>query len=128
MITRQPFPKRSNVRIPIMRHGRLSALTTNAVPALRPSAMSCATSIIPAKTRSPSANPIKRSVAAPISGMPKRGYHHGNLKQALVEAALLLIEAKGPAGFTLSEAAKQAGVTPAAVYRHFAGRDDLIAE
>ena len=60
--------------------------------------------------------------------MPKRGYHHGNLRQALVEAALHLIETKGPTGFTLSEAAKQAGVTPAAVYRHFAGREDLIAE
>ncbi len=60
--------------------------------------------------------------------MPKRGYHHGNLRQALVEAALALIEAKGPTGFTLSEAAKTAGVTPAAVYRHFAGREELIAE
>ncbi|MDQ2092856.1 TetR/AcrR family transcriptional regulator [Rhodalgimonas zhirmunskyi] len=60
--------------------------------------------------------------------MSKRGYHHGNLKQALVEAALMLIESKGPTGFTLSEAAKQAGVTPAAVYRHFEGREDLIAE
>lgn len=60
--------------------------------------------------------------------MPKRGYHHGNLRQALVDAALLLIEEKGPTGFTLSEAAKQAGVTPAAVYRHFEGREDLIAE
>jgi len=60
--------------------------------------------------------------------MPKRGYHHGNLRQALVEAALRLIEEKGPTGFTLSEAAKTAGVTPAAVYRHFAGREDLIAE
>jgi AcrR family transcriptional regulator len=60
--------------------------------------------------------------------MPKRGYHHGNLRQALVEASLRLIEEKGPTGFTLSEAAKQAGVTPAAVYRHFAGREDLIAE
>ena len=61
--------------------------------------------------------------------MPKkRGYHHGNLRQALVEAALMLIEAKGPTGFTLSEAAKEAGVTPAAVYRHFEGREDLIAE
>jgi len=60
--------------------------------------------------------------------MAKRGYHHGNLRQALIEAALALIEAKGPTGFTLSEAAKQAGVTPAAVYRHFAGREDLIAE
>ena len=60
--------------------------------------------------------------------MAKRGYHHGNLRQALVDAALELIEAKGPTGFTLSEAAKQAGVTPAAVYHHFAGREDLIAE
>lgn len=62
------------------------------------------------------------------SGMPKRGYHHGNLRQALVDAAFMLVEAKGPTGFTLSEAAKQAGVTPAAVYRHFEGREDLIAE
>ncbi|SMX35186.1 TetR/AcrR family transcriptional regulator [Actibacterium lipolyticum] len=60
--------------------------------------------------------------------MPKRGYHHGNLKQALVDAALILIEEKGPQGFTLSEAAKAAGVTPAAVYRHFEGRENLIAE
>lgn len=58
----------------------------------------------------------------------KRGYHHGNLRQALVEAALTLIAEKGPQGFTLSEAAKAADVTPAAVYRHFAGRDDLMAE
>jgi AcrR family transcriptional regulator len=59
--------------------------------------------------------------------MQKLGYHHGNLRQALVDAALVLIEAKGPRGFTLSEAAKNAGVTPA-VYRHFDGREDLIAE
>jgi AcrR family transcriptional regulator len=58
----------------------------------------------------------------------KRGYHHGNLRQALVDAALRLIADLGPQGFTLSEAAKAADVTPAAVYRHFAGRDDLIAE
>ena len=60
--------------------------------------------------------------------MAKRGYHHGNLRQALVDAALELIEARGPTGFTLSEAAKKAGVTPAAVYRHFQGREDLISE
>jgi len=58
----------------------------------------------------------------------KHGYHHGNLRQALVEGALALIAERGPTGFTLSEAAKRADVTPAAVYRHFAGRDDLIAE
>jgi AcrR family transcriptional regulator len=60
--------------------------------------------------------------------MAKAGYHHGNLKQALVEAALKLIEDRGPTGFTLSEAAREAGVTPAAVYRHFQGREDLIAD
>jgi AcrR family transcriptional regulator len=60
--------------------------------------------------------------------MSKQGYHHGNLKQALVAAALQLIEERGPTGFTLTEAAKTAGVTPAAVYRHFEGREDLIAE
>jgi AcrR family transcriptional regulator len=58
----------------------------------------------------------------------KRGYHHGNLRQALVDATLRLIDLHGPQGFSLSEAAKAADVTPAAVYRHFAGRDDLIAE
>lgn len=58
----------------------------------------------------------------------KRGYHHGNLRQALVDAALELIPLQGPTGFTLSEAAKAADVTPAAVYRHFAGRDQLLAE
>lgn len=60
--------------------------------------------------------------------MAKAGYHHGNLRAALIEAALRLIAEKGPQGFTLSEAAKAAGVTPAAVYRHFDGRDDLMAE
>ena len=60
--------------------------------------------------------------------MAKQGYHHGNLKQALIEAALGLITEKGSQGFTLSEAAKVADVTPAAVYRHFAGREELIAE
>ena len=60
--------------------------------------------------------------------MSKRGYHHGNLRQALVEAALDLIAEKGPTGFTMAEAAKRAEVSAAAPYRHFSGRDDLIAE
>ncbi|WP_185803324.1 TetR/AcrR family transcriptional regulator [Pontivivens nitratireducens] len=60
--------------------------------------------------------------------MPERkGYHHGNLRQALVEATLTLIEEKGPTGFTLAEAARLAGVSAAAPYRHFKGREDLIA-
>lgn len=60
--------------------------------------------------------------------MVKQGYHHGNLREALVLGCLRLIEEKGPTGFSLSEAAREAGVTPAAVYRHFEGREDLIAE
>ena len=59
--------------------------------------------------------------------MAKRGYHHGNLREALINGCLTLIEKRGPTGFTLSEAAREAGVTPAAVYRHFEGREDLIA-
>lgn len=55
-------------------------------------------------------------------------YHHGNLKEALVEAALTLIVANGPLGFTFAEAARQAGVSPAAPYRHFRDRDQLLAE
>jgi AcrR family transcriptional regulator len=56
-----------------------------------------------------------------------RGYHHGNLKEALIRAALQLIAEKGPAGFTFAEAARWAGVSPAAPYRHFRDRDELLA-
>jgi AcrR family transcriptional regulator len=56
-----------------------------------------------------------------------RGYHHGNLKEALLHAALELIAQKGPAGFTFAEAARWAGVSPAAPYRHFRDRDELLA-
>jgi len=57
----------------------------------------------------------------------RRGYHHGNLREALIEAALDLIGAKGTAGFTFAEAARSAGVSAAAPYRHFKDRDDLLA-
>ena len=57
-----------------------------------------------------------------------RGYHHGNLREALIRAALELIAKKGPAGFTFAEAARWAGVSPAAPYRHFRDRDELLAD
>ncbi len=60
--------------------------------------------------------------------MERRGYHHGNLREALIRAALGLIAEKGPAGFTFAEAARSAGVSPAAPYRHFRDRDDLMAD
>ena len=61
-------------------------------------------------------------------GSGRRGYHHGNLREALIEAALELIGAKGPAGFTIAEAARLAVVSPAAPYRHFRDADALLAE
>jgi AcrR family transcriptional regulator len=61
-------------------------------------------------------------------GHGARGYHHGNLKEALVRAALELIAEKGPAGFTFADAARWAGVSPAAPYRHYRDRDALLAD
>ena len=61
-------------------------------------------------------------------GSGRRGYHHGNLREALIEAALELIGSKGPAGFTIAEAARLAGVSPAAPYRHFRDAEALLAE
>ena len=58
----------------------------------------------------------------------RRGYHHGNLRQALVDAALKLVVEKGPEGFTVAEAAREAGVSPAAPYRHFKGQKEILEE
>jgi AcrR family transcriptional regulator len=58
----------------------------------------------------------------------RRGYHHGNLREALVEAALALIADKGAGGLTIAEAARSAGVSPAAPYRHFRDIDALLDE
>lgn len=58
----------------------------------------------------------------------RRSYHHGNLREALIRAALDLIGQKGPAGFTFADAARMAGVSSAAPYRHYRDRDALIAD
>jgi AcrR family transcriptional regulator len=58
----------------------------------------------------------------------RRGYHHGNLREALIEAARNLIAQKGPAGFTFADAARSAGVSSAAPYRHYRDRDALMAD
>jgi AcrR family transcriptional regulator len=54
-------------------------------------------------------------------------YHHGNLKEALLDAAVAMIAETGPRGFTLREAARRAGVSHNAPYRHFRDRNDLLA-
>ncbi len=58
----------------------------------------------------------------------RKGYHHGNLKEALILAAKQLILEKGPHGFSLVEAARLAKVSPAAPYRHFKDRQALLIE
>jgi AcrR family transcriptional regulator len=60
--------------------------------------------------------------------MGRRSYHHGDLREALIRAALELIAEKGPAGFTFAEAARAAGVSSAAPYRHFRDRESLLAD
>ena len=63
----------------------------------------------------------------PTAGKKRESYHHGDLKRALTSAALLLVAEKGPKGFTLTEAARRAGVSAAAPYRHFADKVELLA-
>lgn len=62
------------------------------------------------------------------SGAGRRGYHHGNLREELIRAALKLIAEKGPGGFTFADAARWAGVSSAAPYRHFRDREALMAD
>ena len=58
----------------------------------------------------------------------KKGtYHHGNLRRALLDSALAMVEKEGPRGVSLRAVARLAGVSPAAPYRHFAGKEGLLA-
>lgn len=65
--------------------------------------------------------PMRTSVA------PRKGpYHHGDLRNALVAAALKLVAKHGVEGFSLREAARAVGVSPGAAYRHFEDRSALL--
>jgi AcrR family transcriptional regulator len=57
----------------------------------------------------------------------QRGYHHGNLRAALVEAGFELARAGGPNAVQLRAASRRAGVSHNAAYRHFANQEDLLA-
>ena len=57
----------------------------------------------------------------------KPGYHHGDLRRALIEASLALISEEGFSALTLREVARRAGVTHAAPYRHFLDKEALLA-
>jgi AcrR family transcriptional regulator len=60
------------------------------------------------------------------SDKAKRAYHHGDLRNALVEAAAQLAEEGGPKAVTVRAAARSVGVTPTAAYRHFEGHEQLL--
>ncbi len=59
-------------------------------------------------------------------GRARRHYHHGNLRNALVEQAVKLVEGAGAECFSLREAARLVGVSANAAYRHFADKSDLL--
>lgn len=54
-------------------------------------------------------------------------YHHGNLEEALLAAALELVKTVGPEGITMREIARRAGVSHNAPYRHFRDKQELLA-
>ena len=79
----------------------------------------------PAATTSKTAVPAKTRKLAP-KPEPKP-YHHGNLRESLLEAADTVLAREGALGITLREVAKEAGVSHAAPYHHFASLDDMLA-
>ncbi len=69
---------------------------------------------------------VTSAPATPLA--TRKGYHHGALKDAMVAVAESLLATRGPAGFTLTDVARAAGVSAAAPYRHFADREALLSE
>src|SRR3979411_2764760 len=74
----------------------------------------------PAKTTA--AKPRRRAARAP----PPKPYHHGDLRRGLIEAALQLVEEGGAEALSVREAARRAGVSPGAPFRHFPSRNALM--
>src|SRR5215470_11389437 len=58
----------------------------------------------------------------------KLRYHHGELREALIDATRRLVEQRGAENFTLADACRVAGVTTAAPYRHFRGKQEILEE
>lgn len=81
--------------------------------------------------RRPSKNPpAGRRPAKSRSAVPRapaaKPYHHGDLRRVLIEAAMQLAGEGGPEAVSVREAARRAGVSPGAPFRHFPSRDALI--
>jgi AcrR family transcriptional regulator len=70
---------------------------------------------------------VNRVNMVPMATPERRPYHHGNLRTALVDAAVARARLEGPDGLALRDIAADAGVTPSAAYRHVRDRDHLVA-
>ena len=76
----------------------------------------------PPSAKTPAAKRRRRTARAPA---PKP-YHHGDLRRVLIDAALQLVGEGGPDAVSVREAARRAGVSPGAPFRHFPSRDALM--
>lgn len=63
-----------------------------------------------------------------ITVSTSKSYHHGDLRAALVQAGLKTLESQGQADLSLRQLAREAGVSPTAVYRHFPDKQALLDE
>lgn len=69
---------------------------------------------------------IESTPNTPQGSAPRTGYHHGDLRAQLIAAVRELVETHGPDGFSVAEAARRAGVSSAAPYKHFKDRHDIL--
>lgn len=75
----------------------------------------------------PKPKPATRSSATAVVAAPRRTYHHGALREALIEAAEAVLAERGIEGFSLREVARRSGVSPAAPAHHFGDAAGLLA-
>jgi AcrR family transcriptional regulator len=77
---------------------------------------------MPSRARPASAKPARRASRA----RAPKPYHHGDLRRVLIDAALELVGEGGAEAVSVREAARRAGVSPGAPFRHFPSRDALM--
>ncbi len=81
----------------------------------------------PAARKTPRSAPRPDAAKGPRKNAAPKPYHHGDLRRVLVDAAYELVAEGGVESVSVREAARRAGVSPGAPFRHFASRDALLA-